>query len=184
METTPLTEDKVHDSGLTLMKRGRRLAACGALAVGAALVARAVSAHDVVLRSSGTADVVCDSAASWETVRYVLLPAFPHPHGCAITAYADLDNPGGDGADQLYHITISLDDPSPSLGAAGEVTVEPRDQPSVDDPNVWPVATTLGVSAEAGAPHRFYLLCRKNAAGNPDLTIRDSGLAVVCLQEP
>jgi hypothetical protein len=144
MDTKLLTNIGLRQLESVLVKAGRKAAVCAALAAGVVLVPGVALSHDVVLNIASTADVACTSAANWTTVRSVTLPAIAHAHGCAITAQADLVNPGSDTADQQYHVTVSMDNANPFVDGAGEVTVELRDQPGVNDPNAWPVSTTLG----------------------------------------
>lgn len=141
------------------------------------------TAHDLTFGSEGTSNFTCDASADWDTVRSVVLASSPHAHTCVINASADLDNPGGDTADQQYHITVSMDSVNPLLDNSAARTVELRDQSGVNDPNVWPVSTTSRVVASANTSHTFRLQCRKNSSTNPNLTIFDSGLTVVCLQQ-
>ena len=141
------------------------------------------TAHDLTLGSEGTSSFTCDASADWDTVRSVVLSSSPHAHNCVINASADLDNPGGDTADQQYHITVSMDSVNPLLDNSAARTVELRDQSGVNDPNVWPVSTTSRVVASANTSHTFRLQCRKNSGANPNLTIFDSGLTVICLQQ-
>jgi len=160
-----------------------RLILCGATAASIACFSTLADAHDITIGSEDTANFVCDSSVRWDTVRSVTLGVFTHAHNCVINASADLSNPSGDTADQLYHISVSMDTTSPALDNSTARTVELRGQSKINDPGRWPVSTTSRVVAGANAPHTFLLLCRKNNGTNPNLIIVDSGINVVCLQQ-
>ena len=161
----------------------KRVILFGVLAVGIACLSNGAKAHDVTLENEGTGGFTCTQSANWDTVRTLSLGSFPHAHGCVITGAADLDNPGGNTANQLYHITVTMDDANPVLDSTGARTVELRDQPSVNDPDFFPVSTTSRGFAAANVGHDFILLCRKDSAGNPNIFIRDSSLIVECIQQ-
>ena len=156
---------------------------CGAAAAGIACFSNLAGAHDITLGSEGTEDAQCDATASWKTVRSVVLGSFPHAHICVIVASVDLRNPGGNTADQLYDISVSMDNVNPPLDNSAARTVELRSQAHVNDPARWPVSTTSRVVAGANASHTFRLLCRKNSFGNPNLLIVDSGINIICDQQ-
>ncbi|MGD9508932.1 MAG: hypothetical protein AB7I59_10610 [Geminicoccaceae bacterium] len=151
--------------------------------VGLSALAGAATAHDTTLGSESTSNFTCDASADWDTIRSVTLSSFPHDHNCVITGAADLNNPGGNASDQTYHLTVSVDNLNPLLDNSAARTVELRDQSGVNDPNVWPVATTSRVVVQDGSSHTIRLQCRKNSGSAPNLTILDSSLNVTCLQQ-
>jgi hypothetical protein len=156
---------------------------CGVAAASIACFSNLAGAHDITLGSESTLDFLCDATANWDTARSVVLGSFPHAHNCVIIASVELNNPGGNTADQLYHISVSMDNVNPPLDNSAARTVELRGQAHVNDPSRWPVSTTSRVVAGANASHIFRLLCRKNSFGNPNLLIVDSGINIVCDQQ-
>jgi hypothetical protein len=160
-----------------------RSAIASGILSGLSVLAGAATAHDTTLGSESTSSFTCDASADWDTIRSVTLGSFTHDHNCVITGAADLDNPGGDASDQTYHLTVSVDNLNPLLDNSAARSVELRDQSGVNDPNVWPVATTSRVVVQDGSSHTFRLQCRKNSGSAPNMTILDSGLNVTCLQQ-
>jgi hypothetical protein len=178
-----LVQIACHDLQSCRVATKPRTLLCGVAAAGIACFSNLAGAHDTTLGSESTLDIPCNATATWGTVRSVVLGSFPHAHNCVIIASVDLRNPGGNTADQLYHISVSMDNVNPPLDNSAARTVELRSQSHVNDPARWPVATTSRVVAGANAPHTFRLLCRKNSFGNPNLLIVDSGINIVCDQQ-
>ena len=142
------------------------------------------SAHDFTAGSSTIVDFVCTNPLAWQAINSVNIVSSPHRHGYVITASADLFNPSGSAAiDQFYHITLSVDAVNPPLDNASARTVELEDNAGVNDQSIVPVSTNVFVNIGANSNHVVRFQCRKSSASQPNLTILDNSLTIVCIQQ-
>ena len=161
----------------------RRIAVSSMLAAGLLSVSLPASAHDFILGvGTGTDNFTCANATTWQAIRSLIFAAQTHSHSCVVTAAADALNSEGASGDLLYHFAISLNELNPPTDSSGTRTIESRNQPNVNDPDVWPVATVRGITVPAGGTGNvFRFQCKKNSADNPSLTILDSNFSAVCM---
>jgi hypothetical protein len=144
------------------------------------LVSQPAQAGDFTLNSTSNGNVLLNSNANWTTVRSAAVAAQNHSHSCLTIASADVNNPGGNVANQQYIFNVTIDDPNPVTNGTAERTLELLDSPGVDDPNVHPMSTNNVFSAAANVAHTFRFLGRKvGAAINTD--VLDSTLSVLCI---
>ena len=153
---------------------------CSMLPVCIVLVSQPAQAGDFTLNSTSNGNVLLNSNANWTTVRSAAVAAQNHSHSCLTIASADVNNPGGNVANQQYIFNVTIDDPNPVTNGTAERTLELLDSPGVDDPNVHPMSTNNVFSAAANVAHTFRFLGRKvGAAINTD--VLDSTLSVLCI---
>ncbi len=149
-------------------------------------------ANNFVTGSSTNVDVTVNSATNWTTIRSatITIPSSDDaPHGCVVTASADVQNPGPAGRENQYRFALSLNDSSPVTDTGSERMLELVDNPGAfDDPDSKPVATTqtfrtLGRSNGIGGTgtHTFYFLGRKVQEGDSDTKVLDVSLTVICI---
>jgi len=155
---------------------------CSMLPVCGVLSAQPAQAHDFMLRHASITNVLINSNANWNTIRFVSFN-FNHSHSCLVVASGDVENPGGTVMDQQYRFTVTIDDPNPPTDGSAERTIELRDNadPPVDDPNIHPVATNqVFFAVAAGQTHFIRFLGRKVGAAI-DAFVSDASLSVVCI---
>lgn len=147
-----------------------------------ALTPQSSQATSFTLNSSSNANVAINSSTNWTTIRSAVMSAQNHSHSCMTVASGDVDNPGGSVADQQYIFTVSIDNNNPITDGAAERTLELRDNATIDDPNIKPVATNDVFHVAANVSHTFRFLGRKvGAAANT--SVLDSTLSVVCVDD-
>lgn len=138
--------------------------------------------------ASGSGGIAADSvtlthSSDFQTLISVPLGSSGATRLCQVVASLDAVNPGGDGSNaaQTYTFTISLDNLNPVLETtAGERVIELRDQPNVNDPNVWPVATNDFFSLTPNVTHTLRLQGRKGV-GAPNMVVDDAIITSLCI---
>jgi hypothetical protein len=156
-----------------------------------------VLANNYVANSQGTVNVVIDDAFNWVVLRSVtvnILPFFdPGSHGCTVNASADVYWTGGSlaEAENRYRFAIVRNNTNPVTGGATERTLAMVDHAGSNDPNYYPISVTAGSGgltsdngAGGGGAHTFYLLGRKAAPEDPNVTVGDSSLSAMCVHTP
>jgi hypothetical protein len=151
-------------------------------------------ANNHVASSQSTSNVVINDAFNWVVIRSatVNLLAFfdPGSHGCVASASADVYWSGGGAAEteNRYRFVVIRNNTNPVTGLSTERTLSMVDHAGVNDPNYYPVSTTGasgGLTSDNGAggtgAHTFYLLGRKVAPEDPNVTVADASLSVICV---
>ena len=171
---------KHETTSMRTWNRTPSMIASAILFVGACAATAPVQAGSFALGADRTSNFVITSAANWQTILTINIPSSPHGHACQAVASWDALNPNGNAASQAYIFTITLDNPNPITNSTGvERRLEMRDQPSVNDPNTWPVSTNSVFGLTPNVPHVIRLLGRK--AAGPNLTVDDAHLSILCI---
>lgn len=126
-------------------------------------------------------DAVVMSSGNWTVLLSEQFSnAAPNTH-CVATGSADAMNPVA-GDDNRYRFVLSINDPNPPIDGPCERSVE-FDENGTDAQHVEEVSSTCTFRhVEVGSPTIFWL-ARKvpKAGGTPNLTVSDSSMSFVCL---
>lgn len=109
-------------------------------------------------------------------------------YGCVATAHVNVSNTAGSTASK-YIFVVTRNDANPAVDSPAARTVEAVNNPSINDPNSIPVATTRAFTnltrsnGEATTPNRhvFYLLGKKSRAADANTTASWYQLSVACV---
>lgn len=122
------------------------------------------------------------SAFSWdELVSCTVTLDVAHAHNCVVNACADA---GGAvvGVNNDYRFVVSTGVGGPGLDTAWERSVELNNNDGIDDIDSIPVCTTRLFTIAVRTPSvTFYWLARKVEAADGDMTVLDSSLTAICI---
>lgn len=128
------------------------------------------------------ADVVINSTG-YQTVLSipVSFAGQNHEHYCVVLASANVVNPATGGhTGYRYDFSVGVDG---STSEWARMVLEMSDNASHDDPNYVPVTTQRMFGPHSAAAHTFRFAVRKQAAGNPNMTIDNASMTVICFKK-
>ena len=146
---------------------------------------RQAIAHTPIGGSASATDVTITDHVLWTTLRSVTVnfTGDGHNHNCAVTASADVGNPGGV-AENGYVFAVALDTTAPAENDTSARKIWMRDNANVNDPDSIAIATTKTFTTISPAVHTIRFLGKKYS-GTPaalDATVEDSSMSIVCAE--
>ena len=153
-------------------------------------------ANDYVTGSHATANVTINDAFNWVLITKATVSILPvldnGDHGCTVTASADVLWTGGstNEVENRYRFVVIRNNTNPVTGLGTERTLAMVNHADLNDPNYHAISTT-GVSGgltnnngvNGSGEHTFYFLGRKVSASDPNVTVTDASLAVMCVDD-
>lgn len=104
-----------------------------------------------------------------------------HEHYCVVLASANVVNPAtGGNTGYRYDFTVGVNG---TYSGWARMVLEMSDNPSHDDPNYVPVTTQRMFGPHSAAGHTFTFVARKQAASNPNMTIDNASMTVICFKK-
>jgi hypothetical protein len=104
-----------------------------------------------------------------------------HVHYCVAMGSANVMNPASGGSTgNRYDFSVKGD---AAVSNFAMMTLEMSDNYGVDDPNYVPVSTQRVFDSLSAAPHTFYFVARKQAAGSPNMIVENASFTVICFKK-
>lgn len=103
-----------------------------------------------------------------------------HLHYCVAMGSANVINPASSSTGHRYDFSVRGD---ATVSNYAMMTLEMSDNGGVDDPNFVPVSTQRVFDALSAAPHTFYFVARKQAAGSPNMVVENASFTVICFKK-
>lgn len=105
-----------------------------------------------------------------------------HNHYCTVIASANVKNPGN-GTGHIYEFGVGYDANSATGLVNSNMFLEMSDNAGVDDPSWLPVTTNRVFSSLTPATHTIRFQARKQVAGDPNFTIDNATMTVLCFKK-
>lgn len=105
-----------------------------------------------------------------------------HNHYCAVIASANVINPGN-GTGHVYEFGVGYDASNADTFAFSNMFLDLSDNAGVDDPSWWPVTVNRVFPALTPATHTIRFQARKRVAGDPNFTIDNASMTVLCFKK-
>lgn len=139
--------------------------------------------HGVGAAGTGTTTDVHVAGTGYTTILSVPVDftGQNHNHQCFVSGSANVENPATGGKTGFrYDFTTKMDT---AVSSFAVMTLEMSDNPSHDDANFFPVTTTRIYTGVSAAAHTFSLVAREQSAANPDMTVTNATITVLCFKK-
>jgi hypothetical protein len=137
--------------------------------------------HGVAGTGGTTVNAFINSAVPYQT--FLTVPVNftgqSHVHQCLAIGSANVENPGG-GTGNQYVFNIGMDS---GFGGNSYMTLELADNSGVNDPNFVPVTTNKIFTNISAAPHTFRFGAYKRQPNDPNFTIHNASMTVICFRQ-
>lgn len=137
--------------------------------------------HGIAGTGGSTASVLISSAVPYQTFLSVPVnfTGQTHIHQCLAIGSANVENPGS-GTGHQYVFNVGMDS---SYGGYSFMTIELADNAGVNDPNFVPVTTNKIFTNISAAPHTFRFGAYKRQPTDPNFTIHNASMTVICFKQ-
>lgn len=139
--------------------------------------------HGVGAAGAGTTTDVHISGTAYQPILSIPVDftGQNHVHQCFVIGSANAVNPATGGhTGYRYDFTTKMDTATSSFAL---MTLEMSDNPSHDDANFLPVTTSRIYTGVSAGEHTFSFVAREQNAANPDLTVTNATITVLCFKK-
>lgn len=138
--------------------------------------------HGTGIAGAGKSLDTTINSASYQTILSIPVnfTGQSHVHYCVALGSANVINPASGSTGHRYDFTVQGD---ATVSSYAMMTLEMSDNANADDPNYVPVSTQRVFDSLSAAPHTFYFVARKQAAGSPNMVVDNASFTVICFKK-